>query len=101
MAVTGARWAGRVAAELQGILNLEEMAATWAQDSSSVKVYRSRDGEVDLFGWSKMNDRSKQETAGIDTVQNTRLEFSDYQFHIYETSAWAIFKARWRWSPHP
>lgn len=78
--------------------NLEEMAATWAQRSSSVKMFLSRSGEVDLVGWPKINDQSKQEIAAPDsTYKDMRLEFSDYQFTVYETSAWAILKARWNW----
>ncbi len=79
--------------------SLEEMAATWVQDSSSVKVFMSRDGEVDLLGWPKINEHSKQEIGQTDsTYQNIRLQFSDFRFYIYETSAWAIFKAHWNWS---
>jgi len=89
-----------IEAEKKGYFDksLEEMAATWVQSPSSVKMFMSRDGEVDLFGWPRINDRSKQEIAGIDTQQNIRLEYSDFQFHIYPTSAWAVFKANWHWS---
>ena len=90
-----------IEAEKKGFFDksLEEMAATWVQKPSSVKMYMSRDGELDLFGWSKMDDQSKEGLARLDSTRtNIRLEFSDYQFHIYETSAWAIFKANWQWS---
>jgi len=90
-----------IEAEKKGFFDksLEEMAATWVQDSSSAKVFMSRDGEIDLLGWPKINDQSRQEIPRHDsTYQNARLQFSNYQFHIYETSAWAIFKADWNWS---
>jgi len=90
-----------IEAEKKGYFDksLEEMAATWVQSPSSVKMGMSRDSEVDLFGWTKINDQSKQALANVDpTRTNIQVEFSDYQFHIYETSAWAIFKANWQWS---
>jgi len=89
-----------IEAEKKGYFDkkLEEMAATWVQSPSSVKMVMSRDGEVDLFGWSRINDSSSQHLAELDSLQNVRLEFSDFQFHIYEASAWAIFKANWNWS---
>jgi hypothetical protein len=89
-----------IEAEKQGYFdkNLEKMAATWVQKSSSVKMFMSQVGEVDLFGWAKISERSKEEIAAIDSsYRNIHLEFSDFQFNIYESSAWAIFKARWNW----
>jgi hypothetical protein len=85
-----------IEAEKQGYFDksLERMAATWVQKSSSVKMFMSQKGEVDLFGWARISERSKEEIAAIDSnYTNIDLQFSDFQFNIYEGSAWAIFKA--------
>ncbi len=87
-----------IEAEKKGFFDksLEQMAATWVQKPSSVKMYMSQEGEMDLFGWVSINERSKQEIARIDSeYENVHLEFSDFQFNIYETNAWVIFKAKW------
>jgi hypothetical protein len=26
-----------------------------------------------------------------------RVDYSDFRFNVYETTAWAIFKANWHW----
>jgi hypothetical protein len=79
--------------------SLERMAATWVQKSSSVKMFTSQEGELDLFGWAKINEQSKKEIAGMDPeVKNIHVDFSDFQFNIYQSSAWAIFKAKWNWT---
>ena len=88
-------------AEKKGFFDksLEEMAATWVQKPSSVKMFMTQEGEVDLFGWEKINEHSKAELAGMDPeYKNMNVEFSDFQFNIYENSAWTIFKARWNWT---
>jgi len=88
-------------AEKKGFFDksLEEMAATWVQKPSSVKMFMTQEGEVDLFGWAKISEHSKAELAGMDPeYKNMNVEFSDFQFNIYENSAWTIFKARWDWT---
>jgi hypothetical protein len=79
--------------------NFEMMAATWVQKPSSVKMYMSQDGEIDLFGWAKISEGDKEGVAkDRSDYKNMQLEFSDFQFNIYESNAWAIFKAQWNWT---
>ena len=87
--------------EKQGYFDkdLGKMASTWVQRPSSVKIFMSQNGETDLFGWAKISESSREEIAKIDSnYRNIRLEFSDFQFNVYESGAWAIFKAKWNWT---
>ena len=88
-------------AEKQGYFDkdLGKMASTWVQGPSSVKIFMFQKGETDLFGWDKISESSREEIAKIDSnYKNIHLEFSDFQFNIYESSAWAVFKAKWNWT---
>jgi hypothetical protein len=78
--------------------SFEKMAATWVQKATSVKMYMSQEGESDLFGWAKISEGDKENISkDYSDYSNIHLEFSDFQFHVYENSAWVIFKATWDW----
>jgi hypothetical protein len=79
--------------------NFDMMAATWVQKPSSVKMYMMQEGETDLFGWIKISERDKQDISKERSeYKNIQLEFTDFQINVYETNAWAIFKAKWNWT---
>jgi hypothetical protein len=79
--------------------NSEMMAATWVQKSSSVKMFMSQEGEIDMFGWEKISERDKEDISkDYSDYKNIHVGYSDFQFSLYESNAWAIFKARWDWT---
>ena len=78
--------------------NFEMMAATWVQKPSSVKMFMSQEGERDMFGWEKISEGDRKAISEDRSgYKNIQVEFSDFQFNIYESNAWAIFKAKWNW----
>ncbi len=79
--------------------NSEKMAATWVQKPSSVKMYMGQNEELDMFGWAKISERDKADLAkGWSDYKDMHVDFSDFQFNLYEKNAWILFKARWGWT---
>jgi hypothetical protein len=79
--------------------NSERMAATWVQKPSSVKMFMGQNEEIDMFGWAKISERDKADLArGWSDYKDMRVDYSDFQFNIYERNAWILFKARWGWT---
>ena len=75
------------------------IASTWVQKPSSVKLFMSARGEADFFGWAKISEGTKKELSeDYSDYKNRRVDFSDFQFNIYESNAWVIFKSTWNWS---
>jgi hypothetical protein len=75
------------------------IASTWAQKPFSVKLFMSAEGETDWFGWAKISEGDKEGLSkDYSDYKDRRVEYSDFQFNIYGSNAWAIFKARWNWT---
>jgi hypothetical protein len=78
--------------------NFEKIASTWVQKPSSVKMFMGEKGGVELFGWAKISESDKEGISkDWSDYKNMDVKYSDFQFNIYETSAWIVFKARWDW----
>jgi hypothetical protein len=79
--------------------DFERMAATWIHNPSSVKIYMDKEGQKSFLGWDKIREADKESWAkdSYDRKKIT-LDFSDYQFNIYNECAWILCKATWHWN---
>jgi hypothetical protein len=78
--------------------NFEKIASTWLQKPSSVKMFMGEKGEMELFGWTKISESDKEGISkDRSEYKNMDVKYSDFHYHIYERSAWTVFKARWDW----
>lgn len=79
--------------------DFETIASTWVQEPSSVKLFMSAQGEAAFFGWAKISEGTRKELADDHSdYKDMRVEFSDFQFNIYESNAWVIFRSKWDWT---
>jgi hypothetical protein len=78
--------------------NFDKIASTWVQKPSSVKMFMGEKGEYELFGWTKISESDKEGISkDWSDYKNMDVKYSDFQFSIYEESAWIVYKARWDW----
>jgi ketosteroid isomerase-like protein len=79
--------------------DFERMAATWIHSPSSTKIYMAKEGQKSFFGWDKIREMDKEGwTKDSSDRKKITLDFSDYQFNIYNECAWILCKATWSWN---
>jgi hypothetical protein len=62
-------------------------------------VFLGQNAEIDMFGWTKISEGEKADIAqNWSEYEDIRVDCSDFQFNIYDTNAWILFKARWAWT---
>jgi|PlaIllAssembly_1097288.scaffolds.fasta_scaffold245412_2 hypothetical protein len=70
------------------------MSETWAQESSSIKVYMNIKGYTKDEGWDAISKRDQGNVQ--DTSWDRKLakfDFNNYQINVINNSAWVLFDA--------